>query len=172
MSDIDFGRHSEDYAVYRPGFPASFYERLKAMTPIRESHALDLGTGPGTMALELAALGSSVIGIDTSAQQIATAQRVARERNLEDKVRFRVASAENTGLDASSFHLTTAGQCWHWFDSKAAIKEVHRVLRPDGLLALAYYSYLPAYSPVARETEDLILQFNPSWTMAFAMADE
>ncbi len=166
MSNIDFGRHSEDYAAYRPGFPASFYQRLDAITRIRESRSLDLATGPGTIALELGALGTSVVGIDTSAEQVATAKRVAKERNLEDKVQFRIASAEDTGFDANSFDLVTAGQCWHWFDSGAAMVEMQRVLRPGGVLAIAHFSYLAEHSLVARETEDLILEFNPSWTMA------
>jgi SAM-dependent methyltransferase len=120
MGNIDFGRHSEEYAAHRPGLPASFYQRIDAIARIGESRSLDLATGPGTIALELGALGSSVVGIDTSAEQIATANRVSKERDLEDKVHFRVAAAENTGLDASSFDLATAGQCWHWFDSGAA----------------------------------------------------
>ncbi len=166
MSTIDFGRHSEDYAEYRPGFPASFYQRLDAIIPIKASRSLDLATGPGTVALALAALGSSVVGIDISAELVATATRVSKQRNLEDHVHFSVANAEHTGLDANSFDLVTAGQCWHWFDSVAAMVETQRVLRPGGVLAIAYYSYLAAYAPVARETEDLILEFNPSWSMA------
>ncbi len=166
MSNIDLGRHSEDYAIYRPGFPASFYQRMDTFSPIRESRSLDLATGPGTIALELAALGSSVVGIDISAKLVAIAKRISQERNLKNNVHFRVASAENTGLDANSFDLVTAGRCWHWFDSEAALLEVQRVLRPGGVLAIAYYSYLTEHSPVARETEDLILEFNPSWSMA------
>ncbi|NIV03764.1 MAG: methyltransferase domain-containing protein [Calditrichae bacterium] len=163
---MDFGRYSEDYAEYRPGFPASFYQRIDNITRIRECRSLDLATGPGTIALELAALGSSVVGIDLSAELIATAQRLAQARKLEDKARFMVAKAENTGLDTNSVDLVTAGQCWHWFDKIAAMKETHRVLRPGGLLVIAYYSYLAEHSPVARETEELILKFNPSWSMA------
>jgi SAM-dependent methyltransferase len=166
MSKIDFGRHSEDYAEYRLGYPASFYQRIDAITRIRESRSLDLATGPGTIALELAALGSSVVGIDISAELVATAQRLSKEQNLEDTAQFRVASAENTGLDASSFDLVTAGQCWHWFDGVAAMMEIQRVLRPGGVLAIVHYSYLAEHTPVARETEDLILEFNPSWSMA------
>lgn len=166
MSEIDFGRHSDDYAAYRPGLPASFYQRIDAVAPIGKSRALDLATGPGTIALELAARGSSVVGIDISAEQIATATRVAKERNLNDKVHFRVASAENTGLHASSFDLVTAGQCWHWLDGGAVLSEIRRVLRPDGVLAIAHYSYLAEHSPAAQETEELILELNPSWTMA------
>jgi SAM-dependent methyltransferase len=106
------------------------------------------------------------MGIDISAGQIATARRLAKERNLEDRVHFRVACAENTGLDAGSFDLATAGQCWHWFDSGAAMVELQRVLRSGGVLAIAYNSYLARHSPVARDTEALILEFNPLWNMA------
>jgi SAM-dependent methyltransferase len=163
---IDFGRHSEDYATYRPGFPPSFYQRIDAITRIEKTRSLDLATGPGTIALELGARGSSVVGIDISAELIATAERVSKQRNLEHKVDFRIASAEHTGLDAGSFDLATAGQCWHWFDSSAAMVEAQRVLRPGGVLAIAYNSYLAQHSALVRETEDLILEFNPSWTMA------
>lgn len=166
MSAIDFGRHSEDYATYRPGLPASFYERIDAIAPIRGSRSLDLATGPGTIALELGSLGGMVVGIDVSAEQIATATRVASERNLSKNVRFEVATAEDTGLEANSFDLVTAGQCWHWFDNDAALAEALRVLRPGGVLAIVHYSYLAEHSPVARDTEELVMQFNPSWTMA------
>ncbi len=166
MSGIDFGRHSDDYAAYRPGFPASFYRRIDAMARIEGSRALDLATGPGTVALELAARGSSVVGIDVAAGQVAAAIRMAKQRELEHQTEFRVAGAEDTGLDAGSFDLVTAGQCWHWFDSGAAMAEARRVLRPGGVLVIAHNSYLAEHAPIARDTEDLVLEFNPSWTMA------
>lgn len=166
MTRVDFGRHSEDYAEHRPGFPPSFHRRIDALAPIGGSRSLDLATGPGTIALELAARGSSVVGVDVSVEQVATARRLAKERGLEGEARFVVATAEATGLDAGSFDLATAGQCWHWFDGPAAMEEARRVLRPGGALAIAYFSYLPEHSPVARDTEDLILEFNPTWSMA------
>jgi SAM-dependent methyltransferase len=166
MDTVDFGRHSEDYAEHRPGFPASFYQRIGAIVPLGECRALDLATGPGTIALELAARGSSVVGVDVSEEQVATARRVSKERNLDDRARFLAARAENMGLEARSFDLVTAGQCWHWFDGGAVMAECHRVLRPGGLLVIAQYSYLAGHSEVAHDTEDLILDFNPTWPMA------
>lgn len=166
MQNIDFGRHSEDYAVCRPGLPASFYHRIDAIAPLAESRSLDLATGPGTVALELAARGGSVVGIDISEELIATARRISQDRKLEDRVRFEVAGAEKTGLDANSFDLVTASQCWHWFDQAAAMTEVLRLLRPGGALAIVRYAYLAEHTPVVRDTEKLILQFNPTWTMA------
>lgn len=166
MSNTDFGRHSDDYAEYRPGFPASFYERIDSIIPIKDTHSLDLATGPGTIALELAARGSTVIGIDISKGQVNVAERVAIERKLGGKAQFKIATAEKTGLQANSFDLVTAGQSWHWFDSKAAMAEARRILHPGGVLVIAHYSYLAEHSDIARETEALILKFNPSWSKA------
>lgn len=166
MSPVDFGRHAEDYAACRPGFPASFYRRIDAIVRIAGSRSLDVATGPGTIALELAARGGSVVGIDVSREQIASARRVAAERDLRGRTDFLVARAEDTGLRPGVFHRVTAGQCWHWFDSDAAMREAERVLRPGGVLAIAHYSYLAEHSPVAADTEELILEFNPSWSMA------
>jgi SAM-dependent methyltransferase len=52
------------------------------------------------------------------------------------------------------------------FESNAVMAEILRVLRPGGVVAIAYFTYLAQHSPVARDTEDLVLAFNPSWTMA------
>lgn len=164
--EIDFGRRSEDYAAHRPGFPASFYRRLDALHRLAGSRALDLATGPGTVALELAARGSRVVGIDVAPEQVAAARRAAGERGLADRARFAVGRAEETGLGATSFDLVTAGQSWHWFDGEKAMAEARRVLRPGRTLAIAFYSYLAEHSPVARRTEELILEFNPGWEMS------
>lgn len=166
MSRVDFGRHSDDYAVFRPGPPPPFYQRLDAIAPIDGTRALDLATGPGTVALELAGRGATVTGIDVAPGQIAAATRSAAVRGLVGRADFRVARAEETGLDPDAFDLVTAGQCWHWFDADAALTEVRRVLRPGGTLAIVAYSYLAPHSPVAAATEELVLRLNPAWTMA------
>jgi SAM-dependent methyltransferase len=166
VRDFDYGRHTADYAEHRPGFPVSFYRRLDAIAPIAGSRAVDLATGPGKVALELAARGGRVVGIDVSRKQIATAERLARQRRLEADARFEVATAEDTGLEPGAFDLVTAGQCWHWFDGERVLAEAMRLLRPGGALAVAFYSYLAEHSPVAKATEELVLQFNPSWKMA------
>jgi SAM-dependent methyltransferase len=163
---IDFGRRTEDYARHRPGPPESFYRRLGRFIRLDGARALDLGTGPGTAALSLAARGAVVVGVDVSTPMIAAASRLAAAVGLQQRAAFRVGSAERTGLPAHSFDLVIALQSWTWFDQDAVLAEVARVLRPGGLLVIAHYSYLPGRSPVAADTEGLILHFNPGWTMA------
>ncbi len=162
----DFGRRSHDYARYRPGFPPSFYDRLERFGPLVGIRALDLATGPGIVALELARRGARVTGIDIAAGQIEAARRLADQESLRQKATFLLRRAEATGLDAGAFDLVTAGQCWMWFDQEATLGEVQRLLRPRGMLVIAHFCYLPRLDPIARDTEELILHHNPTWTMA------
>jgi len=163
---VDFGRYSEDYARHRPGFPASFFDRLERFIALTGIAALDVGTGPGKIAIELANRGASVVGMDISNAQIESAKTQAAARGVAERCRFIVAPVEETGLDDSSFDLVTAGQCWKWFDHDKALAEVRRVLKPGGVFIVAHYDYLTFYSDIVRATEDLILEFNPKWTMA------
>jgi SAM-dependent methyltransferase len=166
MSDVDFGRRSDDYARYRPGFPASFYDRIETLMPLAGRSVVDLGTGPAVMAMELARRGANVVGVDVAENQISAARERVREAGLEQRCSFQVAAAESTGLESTAFDMATAGQCWHWFDEPLTLREVQRLLKPGGLLVIAHYSYLAEHDPVAHATEELILQHNPAWTMA------
>lgn len=163
---VDFGRHSDDYAVHRPGFPDFFYDRLEAICPLDGVTALDVGTGPGIVALELAKRGARVTGIDISPEQIEAARGRAAAADLTASCEFRVAPVEQTAAASESVDLVTAGQCWTWFDHDRALSEVERVLVPGGFLVVAHYCYLAHASPVAARTEELILQHNPGWTFA------
>jgi SAM-dependent methyltransferase len=166
MTDVDFGRRSEDYAKYRPGLPESFYERVGTFIPSSGTRAVDLGTGPGIVAIELTKRGATVTGVDISQNQINAARDRAAQAGVADRCTFVVAPAENTALPAGEFDLVTAGQCWGWFDEPAVLHEVDRLLRPGGWLIVPQDCYLPRLDDVARATERLILQYNPDWTMA------
>lgn len=162
MDGVDFGRVSDDYAKYRPGFPETFFDRLAAFGIGRTGQRmLDLGTGTGTLARGFARRGAVVTGLDLSANQMAAAAQLDAAAGV--SVEYRAGRAETTGLPDGSFDVVTAGQCWHWFESMAAMAEVARVLRPEGRLVIAHFDWLPLPGNVVDATEQLIRAHNPAW---------
>jgi len=57
----------------------------------------------------------------------------------------------------------SAGQCWHWFDRAAAMREAARLLRPDGALAIAHFDWLPLAGNLVEATERIIQAHNWAW---------
>lgn len=161
---IDFGRTSDDYARFRPGPPASFYDRIEKIRPFRGFDVVDVGTGPGVAALEMAARGARVVAIDPAEEQIAAGAASADARGL--SIDFRVGRAEALDLADASIDLYMALQCWHWFEPVKAGAEALRVLRRGGIVVCASFDYLPRRSKLAARTEELILKYNPSWPSA------
>lgn len=161
----DWGRTSRDYARHRPEPPESLYRRLAEVgVGLPGQRLLDLGTGTGALARAFAARGLAVAGIDIAEPQIAVAKDLAAEQEV--LVDLRVAPAEELPFGNGQFDVATANQCWLYFDLKRAVPELRRVLRPGGLLATSFFSYLPRVSRIARATEELVLRYNPQWSAA------
>ncbi len=160
----EFGRAAEDYRRHRAGFPESLFDRLRDLgIGLAGQALLDVGTGTGTLALGFARRGCRVIALDPDRSMLAGARELAREQGL--TLELREARAEATGLAPASVDVVTAGQCWHWFERAAAARELARVLRPDGRLAIAHFDWLPLPGNVVAATEALIESHNPAWRL-------
>jgi ubiquinone/menaquinone biosynthesis C-methylase UbiE len=157
---VNFGKTSSDYAKFRPGFPDSFFERLQAHgIGGPKQRILDLGTGTGALAREFARSGAKVVGLDPSLEQIREAVKMdsAAKVNLD----YVIATAEETGLSASSFDVVVAGQCWYWLDRAATMTEVERLLKPGGRLVICHFDWIPNPGNVVEATEALIKAYHP-----------
>jgi SAM-dependent methyltransferase len=159
---FDWGKTSEDYAAYRPGYPEAFYEVLAALGVGRPGQRiLDLGTGTGVLARAFAKRGSVVTGADIAANQIAAAQALAAQEGLD--IVFRVCPAEAIEFPDASFDLISAGQSWLYFDVAVMVPKVLRLLTMNGSLVLTHLVWLPHKDRIAQQTEALVLQYNPDW---------
>ena len=160
---IDWGNTSSDYSAYRPGPPLSFYARLAALgVGLPQQTILDLGTGTGVVARQFARQGAHVTGIDLSDGQIDAARRLAEQETLD--VEFLVGRAECLPWQGPTFDIAIANQSWLYFDKAKTIRELRRVLKAGGFLVTSHFSWLPRWDDVSRETEALVLEFNPDWS--------
>lgn len=162
---IDWGKASGDYSTFRPGPPPSFYTRLAVLGVGLPGQAiLDLGTGTGVLARQFARQGATVTGVDVSEEQILAARRLASDEKLDAE--FLVSRVESLPSENAQFDVATANQAWLYFDKEKTIDELRRVLRQGGWLVTSHFSWLPRMDPIARQTEELVLKFNPDWSAA------
>ena len=104
--------------------------------------ALDLGTGPGTQAMALAARGFKVTGTDISSTAIEKAQAVAKEKGLD--ILWRQDDILNSSLD-QKFDVVLDRGCFHVFPPEQRqdyVRVVDGLIKPNGYLFLKCFSHL------------------------------
>ena len=109
---------------------------LSHITPT--SHILDVGCGPGTITCDFAALAhaSTVIGVDYSDDVLATARNEASKRGLSN-VDFQSGSAFELPFEDGTFDVVHCHALLvHLPNAPAAVKEMRRVLKPNGYLGM------------------------------------
>jgi SAM-dependent methyltransferase len=129
---------AEIYAKHRPGYPTEAINTIIARCRLRKSSTVvDVGCGTGILSRLLAANGLRVIGIEPNADMRAAAdvQHLPGDR---PKPVYGDGRAEATGLPASSADAVVAAQAFHWFEPEATLREFHRILKPDGWVALIW----------------------------------
>lgn len=129
-----FSVQAADYARYRPHYPAALFAWVASLLD-RHAHAWDCATGSGQAAVAMAAHIDRVTATDASAALIVHATPHAR-------VHYAVAPAERSGLGDRSVDVVTVAQAFHWFDAAAFWREVARVVRAGGVVALWSYATL------------------------------
>jgi SAM-dependent methyltransferase len=132
MSNAElFSTVAREYANFRPGYPPELFAWLARVSPSLDA-VWDCGCGSGQASTALAEHFAVVHATDVAAEQIAAAK-------LHPRVRYSVAAAEHSGLDAGSVSLVTVAQALHWFDVDAFYVEAKRVARPGALLVVWNY---------------------------------
>ncbi|MFJ9844728.1 class I SAM-dependent methyltransferase [Kitasatospora sp. NPDC101155] len=121
---------------YAPGLAEALTEALGLDGTGR---LLDVGCGPGTLALGLAHLFAEVVGVDPDDGMIAEARRAGVG---ERRVTWVRARAEELPPGLGAFTVATFGQSFHWMDRDLVAATVRRLLRPGG--AVVHISDLKA----------------------------
>ena len=147
-----FDEVSENYARFTARFSRAIAIRMADMATLKPSdHVLDVGTGTGVVALEAARrLGATgrVSAVDLSAGMLATAERLAALDTAGQRIAWRSMDAEALAFEDSQIDVVLSlFALLHFPNPLAALREMRRVLKPDGQLIMALGSRPPLASP-------------------------
>jgi len=124
------------------GYGEAIRGELKKRIPRRKLKVLDVGTGFGINAAFLARWlpqGSEVWTVDPSKEVLAKVEKALAEEGLRG-VRFAEASADDLDFPGGYFDSVVSVMVLHHIEGlQPALKEMARVLRPGGTLAIVDY---------------------------------
>jgi len=121
------------YARGRPDYPPEILQWLRQRLRLESGKSVvDLGAGTGKFTNYLVKTGAHVIAVEPVPQM--------REQlaGLLPDVEVREGTATAIPLPDNSVDALTCAQSFHWFATRAALAEIHRVLKPGGRLGLVW----------------------------------
>src|SRR4029079_8909770 len=166
-----------------------FYELVEEHRYLKEWHiptaagfaesnkldVLEIGCGLGTDGAQFAKAGANYTGIDLTDAAINLAKR--RFELFQLPGTFRVADAERLDFPNNSFDLVYShGVLHHTPDTDAAVREIHRVLRPGGKAVVMLY-HRDSYNyrvniSMLRRTGVQLLRWNAGVKLAHVLTGE
>ena len=132
-----FGKRAAGYVNSASHADREVLRRVEKMCgDLRGRQVLDVATGTGHIALQLASSAGRVVGLDLTKQMLALARMAARERHLYN-VNWLRGDVLSLPFPDGTFHAVCCRRAPHHFpDLDRALKEMARVLRPDGVMVI------------------------------------
>jgi SAM-dependent methyltransferase len=164
---LSFGRVADTYHSVRPPYFQPLLDRAQTELELEASaRVLDLAAGTGRLTHELAQRFAHVIAVEPDDDM----------RALISDGEVLLGTAEAIPLDDEGVDAVFVGEAFHWFDARAAIAEIVRVLRPRGGLALVHTHWWETEPPLPEGAIELLRepyerfadQRNAPWDDAFA----
>ena len=119
---------------------SAYMEMYKLMSAVltKDMYVLELATGTGLIAANIANSVHSIVATDFSPKMIGT----AKKKNLPANVHFSVEDATTLSFDDKSFDAVVISNALHIMpDPELVLENIKRVLKPNGLLIAPNYSH-------------------------------
>lgn len=130
-----FHSAARHYLRGRPPYAPALIRRVVQLCGVGPtSRVLDLGCGPGPLALAFAPLAGEVIGIDPEPEMLHVAREEAARADV--YVGFREGSSRELGADLGAFRLVAIGRAFHWMDRQETLLRLDRIVEPEGAVVL------------------------------------
>lgn len=128
-----FGSGASLYQQVRPSYPQEvdtfLQDQLKVLP---NSHIVDLGSGTGKFLPHLLKLTTQLTAVEPIASML------TELRQLYPQVATVQARTEQLPLPAQCADVVSCAQSFHWFANLQSLKEIHRILKPQGHLLLIW----------------------------------
>lgn len=129
--------------VFVPAMVGEWATRLIALTnPQPGEHILDVACGTGNVARSVARSVSNahIVGLDLSPDMLAMARTIVSGEPRRAAIEWHEGNADALPFDDETFDLAFCAFGMMFFpDQVAALKEMRRVLKPDGRMALSVW---------------------------------
>ena len=128
--------NTKEMPWYEENLDQDLEDQINSMN-LTEGKFLDLGTGPGTQAIQLAKLGFESTGSDISKNAIEKTQKLSKDVN------FVVDDILNSSFPDNAFDFILDRGCFHVFESslrKNYLRQIKRILKDNGILFLKVMS--------------------------------
>jgi len=127
---------ARDYSRYRPPYPPSLVTVLRDRFGLDGTgRLLDLGCGPGSVAIPLAHLFERVVAMDPEPDMLAEGSEVARRSGI-GNIEWTRGSSEDLSPSLGTFRLVTMGESFHWMDRRRTLEALHDLTEDDGGVAI------------------------------------
>jgi len=123
------------YARYRVPYPDRLIEFVARHCGLeRGDRVLDLGCGPGPLAVAFARLGAAVTAMDPEPEMLAAAKERAQETGV--TLTLLEGSSYDLGPALGRFRLVTMGRSFHWMDREETLSALDGLIEPGGAVVL------------------------------------
>jgi ubiquinone/menaquinone biosynthesis C-methylase UbiE len=153
LSHLNFlfsGWRSPIYEMTMVRLTRRLYRRVTedlASVHLVEGKVLDAGTGPGTLARDIARSFPQlqVYGVDLSEEMIRLAREHAKHERVEERVHFDVSNIAHLPYPDHTFDFVVSTiSMHHWYELEQPLRELYRVLRPGGHLWIYDFRFIKA----------------------------
>lgn len=132
-----FNSAARAYARYRPQYPMALFAGLAEHTGLDGTQTvLDLGCGPGTLTLPLAALAAHVHAVDIEPAMLAEGRALAAADGIENITWTASDAANLPNLPLPPLDLCAMGKSFQWMDQARLLADLDRLLTPTGTVVL------------------------------------
>ncbi|MGE5819604.1 MAG: class I SAM-dependent methyltransferase, partial [Deltaproteobacteria bacterium] len=112
-----------------------YLRQFVSWMPVGAARVLDVGSGTGALALQLAGRASFVVGVDISPTMIGLARKSQTESGKAN-VAWVIASADALPFPAATFDYITSTYALRFSNLDRSLPEMRRIIRPGGRVAI------------------------------------